>query len=70
MIIVEERQLCIHKGLPVTLQRLEDDPMQFCIQYAGNGHYFPCEVAALAYAAGRGWIVTPWYSTCPYRKEA
>ena len=40
MVIVKEEVICIRKGFPVRLQRLKDDPCLYCIQYAGNGHYF------------------------------
>lgn len=39
---MKEIFICTRKGLPVTLQYLPDDPKGYlyCIQYAGNGHYF------------------------------
>ena len=69
MRIVDERLLCKWKGKPVVLQTLEDDPMRYCIQYAGNGHYFPCEATAIAYAHGRGWIPPPRFTADHCGKE-
>lgn len=69
MEIVGERVLCTRKGKPVVLQTLEDDPMRYCIQYAGSGHYFPSEAEALAFAHGRRWIPPPRYTADPSGKE-
>lgn len=37
------------KGLPVVLQCSNGLPVHYCIQYAGNGHYFDTLAEALLY---------------------
>lgn len=44
MIILSQKKICTHKGCTVWLQRIQDDSppdyAKWCVQFAGNGHYF------------------------------
>jgi len=50
MIITSDKILFYRRGCPVKFQKLESDPYaDYCIQYAGNGHYFKTLDEAQAY---------------------
>ena len=45
MIIQSSEHICTRRGFPVILQHLGQDkqnsfPVNWCVQHAGNGHYF------------------------------
>lgn len=61
LVVASEKILFYRRSCPVILQRLENDPYaNYCIQYAGNGHYYKTQDEALEYVRKR-WkrIVTP-----------
>ena len=41
------------KGLPIVVLHSESDSMPWCVQYAGNGHYFKTRDEALDYYEGK-----------------
>lgn len=50
MIIKSERKIATRKGCDIFLQELENDRYATaCVQYAGNGKYFPTLEEAEAY---------------------
>lgn len=40
-------------GLPVVLQCSKGPPVHYCVQYAGNGHYFDTLAEAMLYMHDR-----------------
>lgn len=54
MIITNAKILFYRRSCPVIFQKLESDPYaDYCIQYAGNGHYFKTTEAAQEYIKKR-----------------
>lgn len=54
MIIATEKILFYRRGCPVIFQKLESDPYaDYCIQYAGNGHYYKTAEEAWEYIKKR-----------------
>lgn len=51
--IVEQQRICSSHGLPVTVQRLNEDWGRYCVQYAGSGEYFQTEESCWKYIHSR-----------------
>lgn len=56
MKILSQEKIRKIKGCDCVLQQLADDHFKWCVQYAGNGHYFKTHDEALAYLIARGFI--------------
>lgn len=53
----EQIEVVAHrKGWPVEIGHKPDSYRPYCVQYAGNGHYFNTLHEARAYCCGRGWL--------------
>lgn len=56
MKILSQEKIRKIKGCDCVLQQLADDHFKWCVQYAGNGHYFKTRDEAFAYLTARGFI--------------
>lgn len=60
MIILSQEKICTHKGCTVWLQRIQDhsppDYAEWCVHFAGNGHYFPEYDDAIEYIRKRKFL--------------
>ena len=60
MVILSQEKICTHKGCIVWLQRTQDysppDYAEWCVQFAGNGHYFPEYDEAVDYIRKRKFL--------------
>ena len=60
MVILSQEKICTHKGCIVWLQRIQDysppDYAEWCVQFAGNGHYFPEYDEAVNYIRKRKFL--------------